>query len=213
MPQTLNDWWKQHLGEDWAIVHELLQHTLGNLTLTAYNAELYNAAFGSKKKHFQDSHLELNKYFQAKESWTREDIEKRAAYLADIALQIWSYFGDSSTQSVQLSSTENSPTGKTPKMVYFLGQDYSVKSWRDVLEITLNMIADLEPEYFQEIMQQFPRFISWNEKELRNKRTLRNGAFIEVRLLAQDIYRFCQKAIEIAGLSTEEWRVETQESK
>ncbi len=213
MPQTLNDSWKKDLGEDWASTHEQLGHTLGNLTLTAYNAELSNAAFRDKKQHFQDSHLELNRYFQNKELWTREDIKERAGYLADIALQIWSYFGDSSTQSAQLSPTRNSPTGRTPKMVYLFGQEHPVRSWRDVLEVTLNTIAELEPEYFQEIMQQFPRFISWDERDLRNKRPLRNGAFIEVRLSAQDIYRFCQKAIEIAGLSTEEWQVETQESK
>ena len=38
-------------------------------------------------------------------------------------------------------------------MVYLFEQEYPVKSWRDVLEITLNTIAELEPEYFQEIMQ------------------------------------------------------------
>ena len=93
------------------------------------------------------------------------------------------------------------------------GQEHPVRSWRDVLEVTLNTIAELEPEYFQEIMQQFPRFISWDANDLRQNRSLRNGAFIEVQLSAQDIYRFCQKAIEIAGLSAEEWRVETQESR
>ena len=213
MPQTLNHQWKTNLGKDWEITHELLRHTLGNLTLTGYNPDLSNSTFEVKKKHFQDSHLELNKYFQTKELWTREDIEERAAYLADIALQIWSYFGDSSTQSAQLSSTKNSPKGKIPKMVYLFEQEYSVKSWRDVLEITLNTIADLEPEYFQEIMQQFPRFVSRDEKKFRHTRKLRNGVFIEINLSAQDIYAICQKAIEIAGLSAEEWRVETQESR
>lgn len=213
MPQTLNHQWKTNLGKDWEITHELLRHTLGNLTLTGYNPDLSNSTFEVKKKHFQDSHLELNKYFQTKELWTREDIEERAGYLADIALQIWSYFGDSSTQSAQLSSTKNSPKGKIPKMVYLFEQEYSVKSWRDVLEITLNTIADLEPEYFQEIMQQFPRFVSRDEKKFRHTRKLRNGVFIEINLSAQDIYAICQKAIEIAGLSAEEWRVETQESR
>ncbi len=211
MPQTLSDQWKTDLGEDWEITHELLRHTLGNLTLTAYNSELSNATFEVKKNRLQESNLRLNNYFQTKESWTREDIEERAAYLADIALQIWSYFGDSSTQSAQLSPTRNSPTGRTPRILYLFGQEHPVRSWRDVLEVTLNTIAELEPEYFQEIMQQFPRFISWDANDLRQNRSLRNGAFIEVQLSAQDIYRFCQKAIEIVGLSAEEWRVETQE--
>ncbi|MHC5825182.1 MAG: HNH endonuclease family protein, partial [Nostoc sp.] len=63
MPQTLNEWWKEHLGENWAVTHELLRHSLGNLTLTAYNSELSNDEFTSKCIHFQNSHLELNKYF------------------------------------------------------------------------------------------------------------------------------------------------------
>ena len=37
MPQTLTDSWKDHLGDDWEKAHELLLHTIGNLTLTAYN--------------------------------------------------------------------------------------------------------------------------------------------------------------------------------
>jgi hypothetical protein len=213
MPQTLNDQWKINLGEDWEITHELLRHTLGNLTLTAYNSELSNATFDIKKNRLQESKLRLNKYFESRESWTRKDIEERATYLADIALRIWNYFGDEAIQSSQSDLSKNNPTGKTPKTVYLFGKEHPVKSWRDVMEVTLNTIADSEPEYIQEIMQQFPRFISWEEKDLRSKRLLRNGAFIEVRLSAQDIYRFCQKAIEIAGLSAEEWRVETQENK
>lgn len=208
MPQTLNEAWKGDLGEDWAITHELLRHTLGNLTLTAYNPELSNDAFEQKKDHFKNSHLDLNKYFQSRTSWCREDIEERSKHLADIALQIWSYFGDSLPKSSQSSSL----TGTIPKFLCCFGQEYVVRSWRDVVETTLNTIADLEPDYLKEIMQQFPRFIGWDEKDFRSTRQLRNGAFIEVNLSAQDIYTFCMKAIETAELSIEEWSVETQES-
>jgi uncharacterized protein with ParB-like and HNH nuclease domain len=209
MPQTLNEGWKESLGEDWAVTHELLRHTLGNLTLTAYNPELSNDTFEQKKEYFKNSHLGLNKYFQFKTFWHREDIEKRAEYLTDIALQIWSYFGNESAQLSQSSSL----TGTIPKTLFCFGQEYVVRSWRDVVETTMNTIADLEPDYFKEIMQQFPRFIGWDEKDFRSTRQLRNGVFIEVNLSAQDIYTFCMKAIETAELSIEEWRIETQESK
>lgn len=63
MPQTLSEWWQVHLGNDWEETHELLLHTIGNLTLTAYNTELSNDDFITKKKTYADSHLELNKYF------------------------------------------------------------------------------------------------------------------------------------------------------
>jgi len=50
MPQTLSEWWQQHLGNDWEETHELFLHTIGNLTLTAYNTELSNDNFQTKQK-------------------------------------------------------------------------------------------------------------------------------------------------------------------
>ena len=97
MPQSLNNEWTRHLGEDWETTHKRLQNTLGNLTLMTYPFELSNVDFEVKKTHFASSSLKLNEYFKSKESWTRRDIEERANYLADIALQIWSYFGDETT--------------------------------------------------------------------------------------------------------------------
>lgn len=207
MPQNLTDWWQNHLGENWAITHELLVHCLGNLTLTApeYNSSNSNLDFPTKQKQFNNSHLELNKYFANQKTWQRENIEIRADYLADIALKIWSYFGDDSIKLIQPSSVK----GKTPKLLRFLGKEYSVKSWRDVLESTLNIIADLEPDYFRDILEQFPRFVGWNETNFRDTRKLENGAFIEVNLAAKDIYAFCLKAIETAEFSQEDWTVET----
>ncbi len=208
MPQTLNQWWQEHLGEDHAVTHELLVHSLGNLTLTGYNSELSNEDFLTKITHFEKSHLELNKYFLTQESWRRKEIETRAEYLADIALHIWSYFGDEFALSPQL----NSMKGKNPKLLIILQEEYSVKSWRDVLEITLNKIADLEPERFKDIMEKFPRFVRWDEKDFRYTRQLQNGAFIELNLNATDIHRFCLKALETAELSSEDWQVETVEN-
>jgi uncharacterized protein with ParB-like and HNH nuclease domain len=208
MPQTLSNEWKEHLGEDWAITHELMVHTLGNLTLTAYNSELSNDNFLVKKIHFENSHLELNKYFKNCDSWKREDIEKRAQYLAGIVLQIWSYFGDESIQPTQPSSL----TGSTPRLLRIVGEEYSVKSWRDVLEVTLNFLAESEAESFENIIQQFPRFIGLDEKDFRSTRKLKNGVFFEVGLSAKNINAFCLKAIEIAELSIDDWSVETVNS-
>lgn len=207
MPQTLNDWWKQHLGEDWELTHQLLIHSLGNLTLTAYNGELSNEDFPKKQTHFQNSHLELNKYFHNKKSWCKQDIQERGEYLAKIALQIWSYFGDESKPSPQSRSSRS-----TPKLLHIFGQDHLVKSWRDVLEITLNTIIDVDPDKFKDIIERFPRFVGWDEKKFRGYRKLDNGVFCEVNLSAKDIRAFCQKAIETAEIS-EEWYVDTVDDK
>src|SRR6266571_7706669 len=62
MPQTLNDPWVKDLGANYEEVHQTWLHTLGNLTLSAYNPELSNKAFSQKKETYLASNLELNKY-------------------------------------------------------------------------------------------------------------------------------------------------------
>ena len=205
MPQTLNEWWKKHLGEDWAITYDLFVHSLGNLTLTAYNSELSNSDFIAKRYEYEKSHLELNKYFHQCNEWKKEDIETRAEHLANRIIEIWSYFGDESLETTE----PNGLTGKIPKLLFMLGEEYPVKSWRDVLEITLNTIADVEPEHFKKIMEQFPRLVGTDEKSFRSNRKLKNGAFIETNLSAKYIYSLCLRSVEIAELSIQDWYVDT----
>lgn len=206
MPQTLTEYWQNHLGEDWEITHELLLHTIGNLTLTAYNAELSNDDYESKKIRLCSSHTEMNKYFQDKNSWKKEDIEKRAEYLAEKALAIWSYFGDEMGQEQNLLGV----TGITPKKLWILGQSFDVQTWRDVLEQTMNTIADLEPDKFEQIIQESPRLIGRDKKRFRAVRELNNGAYIEVNLSAKNIETFCKKALESVELTADDWKVETR---
>ena len=152
--------------------------------------------------------MELNRYFVGQDAWKRENIEFRAEYLSGLIVNIWKYFGDESIQNTQPSSLK----GSIPKFLYIFGQEYSVKSWRDVLEITLNSIADLEPERFKEIMEQFPRLLGWDEKNFRSTRKLKNGVFIETNFSAKDISSLCHRSIETAGLSIQDWYVETVKS-
>ena len=205
MPQTITKWWQEHLGEEGDITHDLLLHSLGNITITAYNGELYNAEFIQKKEILINSHLEINKYFENQETWKREDIEKRNLYLAEKVLQIWPYFGNENL----MNSAKTKVRGTTPKQLKIFGKEYPVKSWRDVLEKTLNVIADLDPDKFKDVMEQFPRFISRDEKDFRDTRKLENGVFVNVNLSARDINAFCIKAIETAEIYLEDWQIET----
>ncbi len=205
MPQTINDEWKNHLGDDYEITHELLLHTLGNLTLTGYNSELKNSVFSVKKQELNKSHLELNKYFQNVDIWTRETMEKRGKILAEMALEIWPYFGDESLKV----STKTKVRSAIPKSLKMFKQEYPVKTWRDILVKTLDEIADYDSDKFNQILQQFPRFLTTNNQDFRQTRQLKNGIYVNVNLSSKDIYAFCQKAIEIAELSREDWEVET----
>jgi uncharacterized protein with ParB-like and HNH nuclease domain len=203
MPQTLSQWWQTHLGEDWEETHELLLHTIGNLTLTAYNAELGNDDFARKKERYSESHLELNRYFSPLQSWNRAEIDNRAEVLAKQALEIWAYFGSEDTAASDLKKV----TGTSPAALNILGQRFQVQTWRDVLEQTLNTVADLEPDKFDIIAQNFPRHLGKDKNKFRAIRQLQNGYFIEVNLSAQAIQRFCSQAMETIELTSEDWSV------
>ncbi|MFG3082488.1 GmrSD restriction endonuclease domain-containing protein [Streptomyces parvulus] len=95
MPQSPGDEWLRMLSEDVADgesaedLHARLQHTLGNLTLTAVNAELSNHPFERKQGLLQGSHLEMNRRIAATERWGADEIRARADELADRAIALW----------------------------------------------------------------------------------------------------------------------------
>jgi len=206
MPQTLSEWWQDHLGNECEETHELFLHTIGNLTLTAYNTELSNDDFQIKKKTLNESHLELNKHFSSLPSWTRKEIEDRSEKLAKSALEVWPYFGLENSSPTDLQEV----TGTTPFVLKILGQQMPVSSWRDVMEKTLNTVAYLEPEKFEVIAHNFPRFLGKDKNKFRATRELQNGYFIEVNLSAQSIQKLCYQAMETIELTAEEWRVEAK---
>ena len=203
MPQTLSVWWQNHLGENWEETHELFLHTLGNLTLTAYNPELSNDDFGTKQAIFEQSHLEINKYFKGLSAWKRNDIETRAELLAKQCLIIWDYFGQDNSAPTDVTEV----TGTTPKSLSILGQSFEVTSWRDVFEHTLNTVADLEPEKFLILAENFPRYIGLDKSKFRAIRQLKNEYYIEVNISAQSIQKLCYQAMETIDLTSDEWKV------
>ncbi len=91
VPDVLTDWWKEHLGNDYADIHKKCQNSIGNLTLIAkeYNSEASNGNFQLKKEIYKKSHVELNKYFDNLIKWDKEEIEKRADSMSETAVKIW----------------------------------------------------------------------------------------------------------------------------
>ncbi|MDQ3662414.1 MAG: DUF262 domain-containing protein [Actinomycetota bacterium] len=92
MPQSLTDEWRETLaveGDDPESIHAELLHTLGNLTITAYNSELSNDPIERKSQILGDSHLELNRAVMPVGRWGQREILARADELADRAVKIW----------------------------------------------------------------------------------------------------------------------------
>lgn len=96
MPQNIehNLSWQQMLGEDWQEVHSLYLHSLGNLTITGYNAEMSNKSFVEKvngESGFKHSHLKLSESIAQCDVWNKKAIQQRTNILTDIILKIWKY--------------------------------------------------------------------------------------------------------------------------
>lgn len=89
LPQKLTEEWRNVLRDGAEEKHNKWLHTIGNLTLTAYNPELNNKPFIEKQKFLRDSNLSLNKYFRSVEIWDIDEIKERGANLANLALEIW----------------------------------------------------------------------------------------------------------------------------
>ncbi len=84
--------WRETLGPEWKRVQETWLHTLGNLTLTGYNAEYSDRPFVEKRDMpggFKQSPLRLNEGLGALESWDEAAIQRRAKRLAEQAASVW----------------------------------------------------------------------------------------------------------------------------
>jgi uncharacterized protein with ParB-like and HNH nuclease domain len=209
MPQTITEWWQNHLGEEWGSIHELYLHTLGNLTLTGYNSELSNKSFPGKQKGLAQSHLELNRHFASLKEWKKEQIERRAEQLADLALTVWSYFGDN--QQPASTRKRQEVTGTKPSRLVIKDEEFVVKTWRDVLEKTLNFWIKEEPEQFESLVAEYPKSISKNANIFKQRSTeLSNGYHVGISLSAEHIYRFCQQVMGYFDYSKDDWRVDYQ---
>jgi alkylated DNA nucleotide flippase Atl1 len=95
LPQTpTSEWWdmlRVDLGDDETVeeLHSSLVHTLGNLSLTAYNSKLANDGFAAKKQILADSGLAMNRDIAKAERWGRAEIHARSRSLADRIVRIW----------------------------------------------------------------------------------------------------------------------------
>ncbi len=90
--ENLSARWREALGPEWKRVQETWLHTLGNLTLTGYNAEYSDLPFGEKrdmKGGFKESPLRLNEGLDALDTWNEATIQVRAKQLAERAVEVW----------------------------------------------------------------------------------------------------------------------------
>ena len=90
--ENLSAKWRDELGPEWQRVQETWLHTLGNLTLTGYNAEYSDRSFSEKREMkggFRESPLKLNEGLRSLHKWDEAAIKNRAERLAAVAAGVW----------------------------------------------------------------------------------------------------------------------------
>ena len=88
MPQNenLSAEWRAAIGSEWQQVQARWLHTLGNLTLTGYNAEYSDHPFVKKRDMtggLRESPLRLNEGLGALDVWNEDTIRERAEAIGD----------------------------------------------------------------------------------------------------------------------------------
>ena len=94
--ENLSPKWRESLGKEWQRIQQTWLHTLGNLTLTAYNSDYSDRAFTEKRdmldapeKGLKQSPLKLNQGLGILETWNEDTIKTRAGKLAEIGVGVW----------------------------------------------------------------------------------------------------------------------------
>ena len=94
--ENLSPKWREALGPEWQRVQKTWLHTLGNLTLTAYNSDYGDRPFVEKRdmpdapeKGLKRSPLNLNQGLGSLDNWDEAAIQVRAGKLAELAVSVW----------------------------------------------------------------------------------------------------------------------------
>lgn len=149
MPQNSNprDEWKTMLGANWKEIQKTYLHTIGNLTLTAYNSEMSDNPFMVKmdmEGGFKESALRLNAYLVKLTEWNEQHIKERAKLLAEKAEQIWTY--------PEITATELAPyqVEEKPAQKYTI-DSYDINAFtRTLFDMLDRRICNLSPEVKRE---------------------------------------------------------------
>lgn len=194
MPQTLTNDWKVSVKN----AHDVqikYGDTIGNLTLTGYNAELSNKLFSEKSKMYQQSNITLTRELANEyDMWDASTIEDRAERLSKEALEIWKF--PVQTQMEEQSSVAGEHyldedviiTGSKPKLLSIEEKDYKVDSWKKVLISFLDYVWEIDSQTFANLKRRevLKRMFSPGN-EVRNPGKLSSGEIVETNFSSETI--------------------------
>ncbi|MFA6838427.1 MAG: DUF262 domain-containing protein [Dysgonamonadaceae bacterium] len=153
MPQTLTEQWKKELGDNHEIIYDEWLNTIANLTLTGYNSKYKNRPFTEKrdiKDGFRDSNLRLNSFVLTCSKWGEDELKERRSLLTSQAERLWKYPTTTFEPKVLLPDMhsldeDHSFKGMKITSFNFMGTQYKVFTWSEMITLVAKLIYELEP--------------------------------------------------------------------
>ena len=210
MPQTLTPKWKVDLGNKYASIYGRYLNTIGNLTLTAYNSELSNSDFDSKKEIYKDSNIKITRELLEYDSWNEESIRKRINKIYDKSIEIWKYPNEI-IKANTLNKEEKkvfdimddvNVTGREVCELTILSEKISVSTWKGFFEEICKKLYAYDSDIFNSLTKhkdfkgKTRRIITKNKNELRTPCKIGEGVYIEQNLNANGILNYSKLVVD-----------------
>ena len=204
LPQTLSAEWESYLGAEAAAQALSLLHTLGNLTLTKYNAELSNKPYAVRRAELLKSHFEINRYFKDVDQWSLDSIRERGRSLSERALTIWKDVGRTPAASPAEAKRKSS---LPPVKIRFRGRVLPVISWRDAYTNLLTQFEADSPGLLGQIARErtLPGAIADSEERFPKSRSPIGGVFVNTHGSAAQLQDWCRKVAELGDIGLNEY--------
>ena len=176
MPQNknLSTAWQKMLGEDvWQSVQEKYLHTLGNLTLTAYNSELGDKPFNIKQQELDDIKTKVVILYSDVKGctvWNADAIEKRAERLADTIVKLYPIeepvqvisFADPRYQEYTCEDPDIA-TYKAPNYYVLQGERVNATNFAEMLRSIISRLYEQDKSIIEEMARNNERLLSWSQ--------------------------------------------------
>lgn len=208
LPQKLSDSWKKYLKErNDSQTHELWLHTLGNLTLTAYNSELGNDDFDTKKEIYSQSNFSYTRALSKYPEWTSKQIQIRAQKLSDIAIKTWKLPEEFNLRFVNpgdilnLDSDFGALTGTKPASVLIFETEIKISNWINFVREVVKQLYTLDEDIFRQATQKenLPRkkkLFSIEPQNLQKPFKVDENFYLENRLSTEECLKIVKALAE-----------------
>lgn len=160
LPQKLNVVWENYLEvHNDTSAHEIWLHTLGNLTLTAYNTELGNKEFDIKKEFYSQSNYPGTRALAECSDWTSKQIQARAKKLAAVAVKVWTLPEEfnkalpNKNEMLTLDSDFDALKGTHPATLSVFGTEMKMPYWNWMLREIVRQLYALDGDTFRRATQ------------------------------------------------------------